>query len=310
MKKLLSVFLAVMLSATLCTVSAHAANDAREAEVQRKKLGTMITTYENYEIVYGEGNPYDSVPSDYYETWDRLCSLYYRNTATAEEYRQGYEAACDLVFNDRFINVNYAEQTYQNALEETYSAFWYAQEEWNVFQDKLSGLGLALASYNENNEQTKKNLTDAFHGMLKAYNVMTNHNLVLGDVNGDQKVNVYDITELQRSVAEMTRLNGAQKMRAAVCGDRRCEKIGINDATRLQQYLAEFTDNMLDNRYSAVNYPVFVSEARTNAVITEEFLMERMLNFAICPRNDGNLYDITNGFYCGKWFAEQMTPYL
>lgn len=61
---------------------------------------------------------------------------------------------------------------------------------------------------------------------------------VRGDANGDKIVNIFDVTTIQRHVAEMNTLSGKQYTLAAdVNGDK---KITIDDATALQYFLAEY----------------------------------------------------------------------
>lgn len=300
-KKILSILISVILTISCCAFSAYAAD--YDYETERKKLGMMVGTYENFEYEMGAGYPYIYFDSEAYnEIWGNAVSVYYNPNSTADDYHQAFTSVFDLIFNEQIINPEYAEQTYINALGEIYSEDWYTQEEWNEFQSKTAELGNALELCDETDEQSMHNMTDAFHDLLRAYNTMTNHDPVAGDVNGNKKVDIRDVTEIQRSLAEVATLNGAQKMRASVSNDRRCEEISIKDATLLQRYLAEFTDDPVE--YSS--YPIFVSESRTNALITEDYLTEHMFNFAICPRNDFICYDVTTGYYSVQMFVSQI----
>ena len=60
---------------------------------------------------------------------------------------------------------------------------------------------------------------------------------VIGDVNGDDKVNVRDVTAMQRHLAGLEELTDDRLALADTNGD---GKVDINDATHLQRYLAEF----------------------------------------------------------------------
>lgn len=65
---------------------------------------------------------------------------------------------------------------------------------------------------------------------------------VRGDANGDGIVSVYDVTLIQRIIAEMeTDPDGAIAQRANIISD----KLDIGDAAEVQRYIAEF-----DNVYS------------------------------------------------------------
>ncbi len=61
--------------------------------------------------------------------------------------------------------------------------------------------------------------------------------VLLGDANGDGYVNISDVTDIQRAVAEIGTLDDLRKKAADVNGD---GVVTIDDATLLQMYLAEF----------------------------------------------------------------------
>ncbi len=71
----------------------------------------------------------------------------------------------------------------------------------------------------------------------------------LGDANGDGYVNISDVTDIQRAVAEMDTLDDLRKKAADINGD---GVVTIDDATILQMYLAEF----------ATDYPIGVVTAQ------------------------------------------------
>lgn len=59
---------------------------------------------------------------------------------------------------------------------------------------------------------------------------------ILGDVNGDGKVNVKDATLIQKFAAKLIDLTDAEKLRADVNGD---GKVNVKDATAIQKYAAK-----------------------------------------------------------------------
>jgi hypothetical protein len=61
--------------------------------------------------------------------------------------------------------------------------------------------------------------------------------VLLGDANGDGYVNISDVTDIQRAVAEIGTLDDLRKKAADVNGD---GVVTIDDATLLQMYLAEY----------------------------------------------------------------------
>ena len=72
---------------------------------------------------------------------------------------------------------------------------------------------------------------------------------IYGDANSDGYVNISDVTDIQRAVAEMDTLDDLRKKAADVNGD---GVVTIDDATILQMYLAEF----------ATDYPIGVVTAQ------------------------------------------------
>ena len=63
---------------------------------------------------------------------------------------------------------------------------------------------------------------------------------ILGDVNGDYRVDISDATAIQRHLAEIDILDGAKLLAADVDRD---GEVNISDATHLQMFLAEFFDD-------------------------------------------------------------------
>ncbi len=61
--------------------------------------------------------------------------------------------------------------------------------------------------------------------------------VLLGDANGDGYVNISDVTDIQRVVAEMDTFDDLRQKAADINGD---GVVTIDDATFLQTYLAEF----------------------------------------------------------------------
>ena len=60
---------------------------------------------------------------------------------------------------------------------------------------------------------------------------------MIGDVTGDGRISIRDVTAIQRHLANINTLSGKQLRAADTNGD---GKVDINDATHLQRYLAEY----------------------------------------------------------------------
>ncbi len=65
---------------------------------------------------------------------------------------------------------------------------------------------------------------------------------ILGDVNGDGKVNIKDATQIQKFAAKLAELTEAESLRADVNGD---SKVNVKDATVIQKYVAKLETGFL-----------------------------------------------------------------
>ena len=317
-KKILAIILAAVLSVNLFCLSVSAATDDDASYKEFCKLFYLVQS-QNGISALGDGNPYGIFQSDFDQIFDYAKNVLNDDSSTYDDYHKACEEILDLVLNRQYINYEYAYATYQNALNEKNIDGWFTDEEWRVFQDEIVKLKAALDAieidendplkYNKIQDEEKlQALTDAFHALLRSYNTMTNRNAVIGDVNGNGKVDIDDVTLIQKYLAEMCDLNGAQRMRASIYANyftrRNYEKISVADVTQLQCFIAEFTDEIVSAEDQ--NY-VFVSEMPTNPLVSKAYLMERTLNFNICPRNDLIFYDIENGFYAAQGFVNTLS---
>jgi len=234
--------------------------------------------------------------------------------ADEAQYRNAADSILDFVYHKQYIDYDYAYSTCLNAMQEQNDGNWYGREEWNEFQNSISGLSNLLEEYKSdfynynNNGRHAKEITEAFHLLLRSYNEMTNKDNLPGDVDGNRVVNINDVTLIQRYLANMVDFNGAQKMSAMQSGLRgdvddynRASDVQINDATLLQKYLAEFKVSIPENN----EHPVFVSEIKAfNSMESYRYLTERVFNFQICPRFliDDLDSPIGNGFWCTELF--------
>lgn len=299
MKKILSFFLAAALLSCGFCLRAGALDE--ETMPEYMKVFYIRNAYLLPFGGLGSANPY-SVGSECDDVYDGLKAVLADSNVTADQCRAASIRALTFLNENQYIDYEYAKETYRNALKENNNSGWYTDTEWSEFEQKLATVKTALDGY-DNTEPSKKALTDAFHAMLKAYNLMTNRGAKAGDINGDGNVNVKDVTLLQRGLAEDCELNGAQKLRAAVSGNRQSEALSINDATQIQRFLAEISDAPAVN-----NCPVLLSEMQTNPLANEVFLAEHVFNFNICPR----MYEynrIQNGFYSTKYFINSLSSW-
>jgi hypothetical protein len=65
---------------------------------------------------------------------------------------------------------------------------------------------------------------------------------IFGDVNGDGIIDIQDVTEIQKYLANLTTLSSSQLANADIDGD---GEISIKDATEIQKYLAGFDGSLI-----------------------------------------------------------------
>ena len=73
------------------------------------------------------------------------------------------------------------------------------------------------------------------------FRVINEPDCMVGDINGNGTVTIDDATMVQKAVAEMVVLTGAQTLAADADGD---GVVNINDATMIQKYIAELVDHL------------------------------------------------------------------
>ena len=259
MKKIL----AILLSATLLCSAFCINASAVETSIEKEKLYKLINSYEaswwGSTIIYGE--LVDDARADAQEVYNNENSTDYDYTLAS--------TALLNVYLSSDIYPSFAQITYDNAVKEQNYNNWYTDEQWNDFQSKLADLKIAL----EDDSMFSKKITNKFHALLKTYNEMTNAYTVKGDLNKDGTVNVLDVTLLQKYLANSANFTGAQKMLA---GATKYENPSITDVTTIQKYSVGQLDEMPNNN-------VFISDS-THSFMDTDLLMERTINFTICPR--------------------------
>lgn len=148
------------------------------------------------------------------------------------------------------INPQFAAYTCHLAFKENNYNSWYQEANWQKFVTYRNELYNALTDVNEDylridaNALTyiqKEEITNAFFDLLEHYDKMTLDNALLGDVNGDGYVTIFDVTEIQRNLAGMSEFTEGQKLRASTHSNaaKNGPSYDITSATTLQRYLAE-----------------------------------------------------------------------
>ena len=153
----------------------------------------------------------------------------------------------------------------------------------------LKNLGDAFDYYYAHkNEFPCNQLTKAFKEMMTSYNKMTNAYTVKGDVNGDGEVNIEDATLVQKYVAHIENLTGAQKM---LTNEKNYENITVTTATNLQKHIVGLEPEFKNN-------DIFIDEQSCVSSLDDTLRWYNYCNFNICPRRN----DVTSGTYIDNNF--------
>ena len=150
----------------------------------------------------------------------------YPVTTVGRDAFSGNEAISDIIFSDTITTVE--EYAFMNctSLETVTIGKTVTQIADSAFNNDSV---LTIACYYDS----------CAHNFAKAQNIpfILLDSVLLGDANGDGYVNISDVTDIQRAVAEMETLDDLRKKAADVNSD---GVVTIDDATFLQTYLAEF----------------------------------------------------------------------
>lgn len=276
MKKILSILLTftILLSSVCFSVSAET-----KSSLEKQRLYVFIDTLEIHASTMGAVDVYSLRSGVYEEAYE----VYYNEDSTDEDYARMADELLDSWLN-QYIIIDYAIETYENALEEQNYNNWYSEEEWSDFQEALGNLGDAIDNLDDSvnvYRDKSSEVSEAFFAMLKAYNKMTTSYTLKGDLNKDGVVNVTDVTLLQKYLAGTENLTGAQKI---LTGAARYENPRITDATNIQKYAVGIIDEFTD--YS-IDYDIFIDDIVDELpadCMDHDLMMERVFNYNICPR--------------------------
>ena len=136
MKKVLAVLLTVAMLASVFCVN----TSATETSVTKEKLGELIYDYDCYGTVWGRAG----VSYLYSDVWIASKDVYRDKNSTEEDYQNALDLLKDDALNNVFVDYDYAEATYELALQEKNYNNWYSEEDWMEFQNKLSELKAVL----------------------------------------------------------------------------------------------------------------------------------------------------------------------
>lgn len=266
MKKIIAVLLSAMVLISAFCVSANAVENTEAKD----KLTELIECHDNQYSMWGSPNPY--FIDEAYQAYIASKKVLNDVNSTEQNYIEATNSLVNADLYKIYIRPEVAKTTYENAVKEQNYNNFYSDEEWAEYQNNLSNLKAELDKITDEN-QFSSGLTDAFHSVLKTYNKMTNNYVVKGDINKDGTVNVTDVTLLQKNIAGLTNLTGAQKM---LSGATYYDNLSILSVTNLSKYISR-------NGTSLPGENVFISDLGV-PYVENDLMLERTFNFNICPR--------------------------
>lgn len=322
MKKIISILLAsvIMLTSVAC-LNVSAFETDRSYAVTYDDFWILADKCDTYWNGLGFERPFaGSSLNRIYDLVDRANMITHGSYhATDEEIQTLYYDLWDQA-NNMLIAADYAYRAYEKACKEQNFNDFYSEEDWNSFVQKRENLKTTIDTYYgisrlesggeiveyigpENLSETAQiAVSDAFYAMLKQYNEMTNAYTVMGDVDKDGYVTVKDATLVQKYLAKLENLTGAQIMLAG-SKSYGYENLTIEQATEIQKKVAKFKDAKFGDRIFIPKDGLFESYERR---------MERTFNYIICPREylfPENIGNIGTGFYDTQYLELEMEYY-
>lgn len=269
--------------AELANMNIGLVKNAVENPVEKNKLTQLIQYHDSQYSMWGSLNPY--IIDEAYQAYIESKQALQNADSTETDYANATQSLVNADLNKIYIRPEYAQETYNNAVKEQNYNNFYSDDDWTAYQNCLDDLKAELDKITNVNECSQE-LTNAFHGVLKSYNKMTNSYVLKGDVNKDGAVNISDVTLLQKSLAGLYNLTGAQKM---LSGARFYEDLSITNVTDLSKFIAF-------NNVSLPSENVFIADL-DKSFVDENLLLERTFNFSICPRtcNESQPVILKNG---------------
>lgn len=294
MKKIIAIFLSVSVAA-LSTITAFA---SQQEETISSELWNLCYYINDYWLSMGEPHPVEwaDVLEIAYEAND-----YYETEYTDADRKQIYIKLLNAAYNIP-IEVNYAYDTYQNSLKEENFDNWYKEDQWNEFVQKREKLGKTLEKYTVNEKGYVRSdvpdieMSNAFYELLNAYNIMTNDYTVMGDVNKDGKIDVNDVTLVQKYLAKQVKFTGAQIMLCGTKGNLSFyENPDINSVTNIQKFIASIDEQLKTDKRFLKDTP-YKNES-VDRIYSHTF------NYTICPRIDRTYYDCPlDDYFCDTFY--------
>ncbi|MBE6738320.1 MAG: hypothetical protein E7566_06690 [Ruminococcaceae bacterium] len=165
--------------------------------------------------------------------------------STSDEISTDDEILADASFDEAYAYLVSVIEATQGVNEKHYT-----DESYEVYITAKVNAGMAhLNAYDD--IYTTEELLMLADELLKAYENL--ESLIFGDSNGDRKVNIKDVTEIQKHLAGIVTLSEKRLLSVDINRD---GQININDATEIQKFLA----GIIKNRY--IYYNLYIVDLR------------------------------------------------
>lgn len=276
MKKVISVFLIFMLI-FLTSVVAFAQHNIDNAIIDFESYCSSVAEelnlsgYSFYEPVAGDAFLDYTLEStallrEELSNADNLIYSYYNGEEVTLKQIDEQRSAIELAYDELILVKEDLEFLICFCQGENNNDNYYDADTW---QDYLNCISNAQAVYDDETI-TDKRVTKAFWDLLFAYNSLCLSNSIIGDVDGDGKVTILDVTLIQRYIAKGVSFNSSQKFVSAITFE--YPATTINDATLVQKYSAKMIDN--DDFGKAFDYlemNVNSTNIKSNSLFYNEF---------------------------------------
>ena len=157
-----------------------------------------------------------------------LANYSWFNDIVKELYGEHYDYFANLYADGGFFDSAYEQ--YQPVIERNYNeAGWYISKWW------VNHIKKPLPTYAENYDYMKNWCVERNAWMRLHYDPF-DESFIIGDVNGDGNIDVFDATIVQKYAVERTELTAEQKLLADVNNDGNIDTL---DATDVQKYSVE-----------------------------------------------------------------------
>lgn len=184
-------------------------------------------------------------------------------TAPANSKAMAYAKAQSLGFTASDIDMKAFNTAVQAAEEVLATTDVYEPEALVTLQTALDS-AIAAAKYPESQEAVAalaEELSAATKDVIDNHKLVVSHKFILGDVNGDDVVNIADVLVMQNYIGKNIELTNEQMLAADIDGD---QYVRIADVLNIQKYKAEMpVDYPIGEEQEVPEVPTFPTEPET-----------------------------------------------